>query len=156
MKRIILFILLLFVAASCQTTKVPSKVAWNFEYRMAHPDTLADSLKYLYDMSDYDSSNVHFRVFAQITPDTTNPAAWDSIKFDTLGLVKQPTLELWLLEHKELYIDTTFSFFVQAALIDSSNRQYNQSAYSDTIHVFIPILPIGSPIELIVIDLPLE
>ena len=156
MRYIIIFIPLLTVAASCQTTKVPGKLTWDYEYLMAHPDTLADSLKYLYDMSDYDSANVQFRVFALITPDTTDTTAWDSVQFDTLGLVKQPIEEMWLLEHKELYIDTTFSFFCQAALIDSTNRQYNKSKYSDTIHVYIPIIPIGSPMELIVIEIPME
>ena len=122
----------------------------------AHPDTLADSLKYLWKLSKYDSANVQFRVFSHVTPDTMDTTAWDSVKFDTLTMTPNKVHEAWLLEHKELYADTTFSFFCEAVLIDSTDKQYNQSKYSDTIHVFIPVLPMGKPIELIVIKVPME
>ena len=64
--------------------------------------------------------------------------------------------EIYLLEYKEFYIDTTFSFFCQAVLIDSLGKQYDESKHSDTVHVFIPVLPMGRPIQLIVIKVPLE
>jgi hypothetical protein len=152
MRQIIIFILLLTVAASCQTTKVPGQLVWDYEYRHVYPDTLADSLKYLYKMSKYDSANVQFLTKYRLTQDTTG---LDTTMFDTLGYSANKVHEYYILQHKELYIDKTFSFVCQAVLIDSTGRQYNQSAHSDTIYVFIPVLPIGRPIELISVELPL-
>jgi hypothetical protein len=153
MKNIIIFMLLLTVAASCQTTKIPGQLGWDYEYMTVYPDTLADSLKPLYKLSKRDSANVQFRVFSRLTPDTT---IWNSTAFDTLGMSANKVHDYWLIQHKELYMDTTFSFYCEAVLIDSLGRQYNKSKHSDTVHVFIPVLPMGKPIELIVIKVPME
>ena len=152
MRNIIIFILLLVVTGCSQTTKVPGQLGWDYEYSHVYPDTLADSLKHLYKMSKDDSANVQFLSFYRLTADTMG---LDSTAFDTLGYSANKVHDYYLLQHKELYIDSTFSFCVQAVLIDSTGRQYKQSSNSDTLHVFIPVLPIGKPIELIMIKLPL-
>ena len=54
MKKIILIVLLAVIVGCTQPTLIPGKLAWDYEYLYVHPDTLADSLKYLWKMSKYD------------------------------------------------------------------------------------------------------
>jgi hypothetical protein len=137
--------LLLFVVIGCSQPFLPSRLAWDYDYKYAHPDTLEQSkIDSFYSFTAQDSADLTFIGFKSEIRDSL---------FDTLYVTKE--LNYYLLADEDFYKNDSLYFYVRAALIDSAGYVRSISTSSDTLGVWFPkVLEAIYQLRIIKIEVP--
>ncbi len=132
--KTLILIAILFAVGCSQVVDLPGRLAWDHDYKFAHPDTLSEAeVDSFYSFASQDSADLAFVGFKSGIRDSL---------FDTLYVTKD--LEYYLLSNEDFYKNDSLYFYVRASLIDSAGRTRTSSKSSDTLGVWFPMLLDGA------------